>query len=76
MTDREKIEDVLGSIRPALRTDGGDVELLGYDEEDGVVRLRLLGACGSCPISMMTLKEGIERRIKTSVPEVTEVRAV
>lgn len=76
MTDREKIEDVLGSIRPALRTDGGDVELLGYDEEEGVVRLRLLGACGSCPISMMTLKEGIERRIKTSVPEVTEVRAV
>lgn len=76
MTPREKIEDVLGSIRPALRTDGGDVELLDYDEEEGVVQLRLMGACGSCPISMMTLKEGIERRIKVSVPEVTEVHAV
>lgn len=76
VTAREKIEEVLGAIRPALRVDGGDVELVDYDEEDGVVHLRLVGACGSCPISMMTLKQGIERRIKMSVPHVTRVLAL
>lgn len=76
MTAREKIEEVLGAIRPALRVDGGDVELVDYDEEDGVVHVRLVGACGSCPISMMTLQQGIERRIKMSVPDVTRVLAL
>ncbi|MBI4540708.1 MAG: NifU family protein [Gemmatimonadetes bacterium] len=76
MSAREKIEEVLGSIRPALRMDGGDVELVGYDEADGVVQLRLMGACGSCPISMMTLTQGIERRIKVEVPAVTRVLAL
>ena len=60
-TVETKIEEVLESIRPALKADGGDVEFLGFNEEDGVVELRLLGACEDCPISMMTLKEGIER---------------
>jgi Fe-S cluster biogenesis protein NfuA len=76
MTAREKILDVLDSIRPAIQADGGDVELLAFREEDGVVEVRLLGACESCPISMMTLREGIERRLKSSVPGIVEVTAV
>ncbi len=75
MTDREKIREVLDAIRPAIQIDGGDVELLDYREEEGVVEVKLLGACESCPISMVTLKEGIERRIKSSVPGVSEVTA-
>lgn len=76
MTPREKILEVLDSIRPAIQADGGDVELLDFREEEGLVELRLLGACESCPISMMTLKEGIERRLKGSVPGVIEVHAL
>ncbi|HSG09565.1 MAG TPA: NifU family protein [Longimicrobiales bacterium] len=76
MTARKKILEVLDSIRPALHADGGDVELLDFREEDGVVEVRLLGACESCPISMMTLREGIERRLKSSIPGIVEVRAV
>lgn len=76
MTMLDRIEDTLDTIRPALRADGGDVELVGFDDAEGVVRLRLVGACSSCPISMMTMKQGIERRLKTSVPEVREVRAI
>ena len=73
---RSQIEDALESIRPALQSDGGDVEFLEFRESDGVVELRLMGACESCPISMLTLKQGIERRLRSSVPEVTEVVAV
>lgn len=76
MTPREKIEEVLASIRPAIQADGGDVELFRFREEEGVVEVRLLGACESCPISMMTLKEGIERRLKNSIPGIVEVTAV
>ena len=76
MTAREKILEVLDSIRPAIQADGGDVELMAYREEDGVVEVRLLGACESCPISMMTLREGIERRLKNSIPGIMEVTAV
>ena len=76
MTPREKIEEILDSIRPAIRADGGDVELFDFREDDGVVEVRLLGACESCPISMMTLKEGIERRLKSSIPGIVEVTAV
>ena len=54
----------------------GMLEFLGFDEVEGVVHLRLMGACESCPISMLTLKEGIERRIRDTIPEVTEVMAV
>lgn len=76
MSILEQIEDTLDVIRPALREDGGDVELLGFDDEQGIVHLRLVGACSSCPISTVTVKQGIERRIKTAIPEVREVQAV
>ncbi|MEX2530176.1 MAG: NifU family protein [Gemmatimonadota bacterium] len=76
MNKEEKIQEVLDQIRPAIHADGGDVEFVGYDEAEGVVHVRLMGACESCPISMLTLKEGIERRIRSTLPEVTEVLAV
>ena len=76
MDARQKIEEVLDTIRPALRSDGGDVEFIDFDEDDGIVHLRLMGACGSCPVSMMTLKQGIERRIVGVVPEVRGVIAL
>jgi Fe-S cluster biogenesis protein NfuA len=76
MDPRQRIEDVLESIRPALRSDGGDVELIDYDEDEGIVQLRLMGACGSCPVSTMTLKQGIERRIMMAVPEVRGILAL
>ena len=73
---RAKIEAVLQSIRPALQSDGGDVEFIDFDEEDGIVQLRLMGACGSCPVSTLTLKQGIERRIIMAVPEVKGINAL
>ena len=75
MKARKQILDVLDAIRPALRSDGGDVEFIDFDETDGVLQLRFLGACGDCPISDVTLRQGIERRILSAVPEVREVRA-
>ena len=71
---REKIEAALAEIRPALLADGGDVQLV--DVNEGVVTVRLTGACGGCPLSTMTLRNGIERVIKEQVPEVKEVVAV
>ena len=76
VSPRDKIEAVLASIRPALRTDGGDVELIDFDEEDGVVQLRLMGACGTCPVSTLTLRQGIERRLMLAVPEVKAIHAL
>ena len=76
MGARDRIEEVLDTIRPALRSDGGDVELIDFDEEDGVVQLRLMGACGSCPVSMLTLKRGIEQRLTAAVPGVREIQAL
>ena len=76
MSTEERIEEVLESLRPAIQADGGDVALVRYREETGVVEVRLMGACESCPISMMTLKEGIERRVREVVPGITEVVAV
>jgi Fe-S cluster biogenesis protein NfuA len=72
---KEKIEDVLNKIKPSLQADGGDVELIEVGE-DGVVKVRLMGACGSCPMSQMTLKMGIEKILKKEIPEVVEVIAV
>jgi Fe-S cluster biogenesis protein NfuA len=72
---KEKIEDALNKVRPALQADGGDVELVDVDE-DGVVKVRLTGACGGCPMSQMTLKMGIEKTLKQSVPEVERVESV
>ena len=70
---REKVEEVLNQIRPALLADGGDVELL--DVSEGVVTLKLTGACGGCPMATVTLRLGIERVLKEQVPEVKEVVA-
>lgn len=72
---REKIEDALDKVRPSLQADGGDVEFVDVDE-DGVVKLRLTGACGGCPMSQMTLKMGIEKILKQNVPEIDRVEAV
>lgn len=71
---REKVEATLAQIRPALQSDGGDVELI--DVNDGIVKLKLKGACSSCPMSTITLKQGIERTLKEQIPEITEVIAV
>ena len=72
---KERVEMALESIRPALRADGGDVELMDVSE-GGKVTVRLTGACGSCPMSQMTLKMGIEERIRELVPEINEVESV
>jgi Fe-S cluster biogenesis protein NfuA len=71
---KEKVEAVIERIRPALQADGGDVELVGI--EDNVVKVKLTGACGSCPMSTLTLKMGIERVIREELPEIKEVVAV
>ena len=71
---REKVEAVLAQIRPALQADGGDVELI--DVNEGVVKLKLKGACAGCPMATMTLRNGIERMLKEQIPEVEEVVAV
>ncbi len=71
---KEKVAAVLEQVRPTLQADGGDVELVGVDE--GVVSLKLTGACNGCPMAAMTLKMGIERVLKEQIPEVKEVVAV
>ncbi|HSB51064.1 MAG TPA: NifU family protein [Dissulfurispiraceae bacterium] len=71
----EQVKAVLDEIRPHLRADRGDVELVEVTDE-GVVKVRLLGACGHCPMSIMTLKMGIEKRLKEKVPSVKEVVSV
>ncbi len=70
----EKIQAVLDEIRPALQADGGDVEFIDYN--DGIVSVRMQGACGSCPMSVMTLKQGIEARMKERIPEVIAVEQI
>jgi Fe-S cluster biogenesis protein NfuA len=69
---KEKVQEVLNLIRPALQADGGDVELVDVTD-DGIVSVKLTGACGSCPMSTMTLKMGIERTLTEKIPEVKEV---
>ncbi len=71
---KEKVEAVLDQVRPTLQSDGGDVELV--DVNEGVVRLKLKGACAGCPMATMTLRNGIERILKEKIPEVKEVIAV
>lgn len=72
---KEKVKAVLEEIRPSLQADGGDVELLDVTN-DGIVKVKLTGHCGTCPFALMTLKGGIERILKQEVPEVKEVQAV
>jgi Fe-S cluster biogenesis protein NfuA len=73
---KKEIEAIIKKIRPALQMDGGDVELVDVDEKAGIVRVKLQGACSHCPMSQMTLKNGIEAEIKKEVSGVKEVRAV
>ena len=72
---KEKVESALDKVRPALQADGGDVQLVDVDNE-GVVKVKLTGACGGCPMSQMTLKMGIEKVLKQNVPEVDRVESI
>ena len=72
---KERVETALAKVRPSLQADGGDVELVEVTS-DGVVKVRLTGACGGCPMSKMTLKMGIEKFLKREVAEVKEVVSV
>ena len=71
---KEIVEKALEKIRPSLQADGGNIELV--DVTDGVVKVRLTGACGSCPMSQMTLKMGVEKALKKEVPDVKRVESV
>lgn len=71
---KENVERVLDKVRPALQADGGDVELVDVDE--GVVKLRLTGACGGCPMATLTLKNGIEAALKEEIPSIDRVESV
>lgn len=64
---------LLQKVRPALQADGGDVEFVSFDEKTGVVKVKLQGACGGCPMATMTLKNGIERYLKEALPQITAV---
>lgn len=72
---KEKVEKILEEIRPMLQADGGNVELVAVTD-DGVVQVKLKGACGCCPMSQMTLKNGIEKKIKAAIPSIKKVIAV
>lgn len=74
-TFEDKVKDTIETIRPMLQGHGGDIELVGF-EEDNVVKVRLKGACSGCPGAQMTLKQGVERLLKEKVPEVKELVAV
>jgi Fe-S cluster biogenesis protein NfuA len=71
---KEQVEEAIKKIRPMLQADGGDVEIV--DVEDGIVKVRLQGACAGCPMSQMTIKNGIERILKEQIPDVKSVEAV
>jgi len=71
----EKVQAALEKVRPSLQADGGDVQLVDVDDE-GMVRVKLTGACGTCPMSQMTLKMGIEKILKQNIPEIKSVESV
>jgi Fe-S cluster biogenesis protein NfuA len=70
---KDRVEDALNEIRPMLERDGGGLDFVGVNEDDGVVAVRLTGACKGCPMAVMTLERGIEARLKDQIPEVTKV---
>ena len=72
----DKIKKVLDEVRPQLQMDGGDVEFVSFDEASGVLKVKLQGACSGCPMSQITLQQGIGQAVKEKVPEVKEVVAV
>jgi len=73
---KDSVKKILDEIRPALQADGGDVELIDVDEKNGVVKVKLVGACQHCPMAAMTLEQGIARALKAKVKGVKEVQAV
>ena len=72
---KEQVAAALETVRPSLQADGGDIELVSV-EENGIVKVRLQGACRGCPMSQMTLKQGVEKYLKETIPEVTSVESV
>lgn len=73
---KKEVQKILDEIRPSLQADGGDVELMEVDEETGVVKVKLTGACAHCPMSTLTLQEGIEKILKAQIPAIKEVVGV
>lgn len=73
---KKQVEKILNEIRPSLQADGGDIELVDVDEKNGIVKVRLVGACAGCPMSAITLKEGVEKVLKEKVNGVKDVVAV
>ncbi|UCG45963.1 MAG: NifU family protein [Candidatus Bathyarchaeota archaeon] len=71
---REQVEKILEELRPRLQADGGDLEFLGVDQ--GVVKVKLKGACAGCPMSTMTIKMGVEQYLKKKIPEIVRVEAI
>jgi Fe-S cluster biogenesis protein NfuA len=76
MNIKKQVEEILNEVRPSLQADGGDVELVDVDEEKGIVKVKLTGACAHCPMSALTLQEGVEKVIKSKIKEVKEVVGV
>lgn len=76
MDVRNSVEAAIDEIRPALQMDGGDCEIVDLDEHEGRLSIRLVGACGGCPMSTLTLKAGIERIVKERVPSIREVQTL
>ncbi len=74
MTLKEKVENIIDKVRPALQADGGGIELVDILEDDGVVLVNLTGACNGCPMSTMTIKGYVEQTIRAEIPEINEVR--
>ncbi len=72
MLDKKKVEEVIELVKPSLQADGGDINLVNVTE-DGIVEVELLGACKGCPMSQMTLSQGVERVLKDKIPEVKKV---
>lgn len=76
MTIEEKIMDILDEIRPSLQMDGGDVNYVSFDKKSGVLEVRLMGHCAHCPMSQITLKQGIEAEIIKKIPQVKKVNSI
>jgi Fe-S cluster biogenesis protein NfuA len=73
---RKKVEDALNWVRPSLQADGGDIELIDVNDDNGIVKVKLTGACSGCPMSTMTLKMGVEKILKQHVPEIIKVESI
>lgn len=74
--DKERVAEVLETIRPMLQADGGDIELVDVEPDEGIVKVKLTGACGGCPMAQMTLQMGVQRRLQEEIPEIKEVVSV